>query len=215
MALPRFGLWRPFFILSALFILTGGPMHPRGNMAEMLGHHDWVLSHTLQLAGFISLLIGLILYNQSAAVPDRTRKWVRIAAIGTALQAVEMVFHTASVVDHANLVAGRGTPVLTTHLWLAVILYPIFALTIVGLILAGMRDRSLGSPWIGWLGILGAVAHGASAPLVVGLKIMQAGILFPLLILLALWLLLSALWPSRARTQREPMGGLATEPAAG
>ncbi len=91
--------------------------------------------------------------------------------IGTALQVIEMVMHTVSVVDHANLVAGRATPVLTTHLGLAVVFYPIFAVTIVGLILAGMRDRSLGSPWIGWLGILGVAAHGAAAPLVILFKI--------------------------------------------
>ena len=201
---PRFGLWRPCLVLSALFILVGGPRHPRGTMAEMLGHPDWVLSHALMLVGFVALLMGLILYNRGAAVPDRTRKWVRFAMIGTALQVVEMVMHTVSVVDHANLVAGRATPVLTTHLWLAVVFYPIFAATIVGLILAGMRDRSLGSPWIGWLGILGAVAHGASAPLVILFKIEQARALFPGIAVLAVWLLLAALWPLRSKAQSEP-----------
>jgi len=201
---PRFGLWRPCFVLSALFILVGGPRHPRGTMAEMLGHPDWVLSHALMLVGFVALLLGLILYNRGAAVPDRTRKWLRFALIGSALQVVEMVMHTVSVVDHANLVAGRATPVLTTHLWLAVVFYPIFAATIVGLILAGMRDRSLGSPWIGWLGILGAVAHGASAPLVILFEIEQARILFPGIALLAIWLLLGALWPLRSKAQSEP-----------
>jgi hypothetical protein len=59
-------------------------------------------------------------------------------------------------------------------------------------------DRTLGSPWIAWLGILGAAAHGLSAPLVVGLRINQAGILFPMLMLLAIWLALAAVWPRRA-----------------
>jgi nitrate reductase NapE component len=207
MRLPRFGLWRPCFVLSALFILVGGPRHPRGTMAEMLGHHDWVLAHVLMLAGFVALLFGLILYSRGAVVPDRTRKWIRFAVIGTALQVVEMVMHTVSVVDHANLVAGRATPVLSTHLGLAVVFYPIFAATIVGLILAGMRDRSLGSPWIGWLGILGAVAHGAAAPLVILFKIDWARNLFPGVAVLALWLLLAALWPSRSKAQREPAAG--------
>jgi nitrate reductase NapE component len=173
-------------------------------MAEMLGHPDWVLSHVLMLAGFVALLLGLILYHRGAAVPDRTRKWVRFAMIGTALQSIEMVLHTVSVVDRANLVAGKATPVLTTHLWLAVVFYPIFAVTIVGLILAGMRDRSLGSPWIGWLGILGVVAHGAAAPLVILFEIEQARSLFPGVAVLALWLLLAALWPLRSWAQREP-----------
>lgn len=201
---PRFDLWRPCFVLSALFILVGGPRHPRGTMAEMLGHPDWVFSHVLVLAGFVALLLGLILYNRGAAVPERTRKWVRLAVIGTVLQVIEMVMHTVSVVDHANLVAGRATPVLTTHLWLAVVFYPIFAATIVGLILAGIRDRSLGSPWIGWLGILGVVAHGAAAPLVILFKIEQARALFPGIAVLGIWMLLAALWPLRSRAQREP-----------
>jgi hypothetical protein len=198
MSLTRSGVWRPFFALAALLILAGGPMHPRGNMAEMLGHHNWVLSHSLMLVGFLSLLIGLILFNRGVAAPERTRRWVRLAAIGTALQAIEMAFHTASVVDHGNLVAAKATPVLTTHLWLAVVLYPIFAVLMIGLIVAGTRDRSLGSPWISWLGILGAVAHGASAPLGVAFHVEGAWVLFPLLMLLALWLLLAALWPSRS-----------------
>ena len=197
MSLTRFGLWRPFFVLSALFILAGGPLHPGGTMAEMLGHHNWVLSHSLLLVGFIALLIGLILYNRSVALPDRTRKWLRLAVVGTVLQAIEMAFHTAAVVDHANLVAGRATPVLTIHLWLSVALYPVFALTVIGLIVAVSRDRTLGSPWIAWLGILGALAHGAAAPLVILFEIQRAAILFPFLMLLALWQLLTALWPLR------------------
>jgi len=217
MSLTRFGLWRPFFVLSALLILAGGPLHPRGSMAEMLGHHNWVLSHSLILAGHIALLVGLVLYNRDVAPPERTRKWVRLAVVGTALQAVEMAFHTAAAVDHANLVAGRATPVLATHSWLAVVLYPIFAVTIVGLIVAAARDRALGPPWIAWLGILGAVAHGAAAPLVVVLHLRWAQILFPLFMLLALWLLLAGLWPLRSAAQRRPgKDGLpmeATEPA--
>lgn len=190
--------WRVCFILSALLMMIGGPQHPQGTMVEMLAHPKWVPSHALLLAGFVAMLVGLILFQRAGSLPDRTRTWVRYAVIGTALQALEMAFHTASSIDHANLMAGRATPVLTIHLWLAVVLYPVFAVTIVGLILAGSRDRALGSPWIAWLGILGAVAHGAAAPLVILLKIPQAAILFPLLLLLALWLLLAAVWPVRA-----------------
>ncbi len=193
-----FAGWRLFFILSALLMMIGGPQHPQGTMGEMLAHPKWVPSHALLLAGFVAMLVGLILFERAGSLPDRTRTWVRYAVIGTALQAVEMAFHTASSVDHANLMAGRATPILTIHLWLAVVLYPIFAVTTVGLILAGARDRVLGSPWIAWLGILGAVAHGAAAPLVVALGILQASFLFPLLLLVALWLLLAALWPVRA-----------------
>lgn len=198
----RSRLWRLFFILSALFLVAGGPRHPGGTMAEMLAHPDWVPSHALMLAGFVSLLVGLILYQRSVVLPDRTRMWARYAVLGTALQVVEMAFHTAASIDQLNLVAGRATPVLTTHLWLSVVLYPIFGLTLVGLIVAGARDRVLGSVWIAWLGILGALAHASAPPLVVLFGVERARILFPLLVLFALWTLLVGLWPTRAEPAR-------------
>jgi hypothetical protein len=189
--------WRVCFVVSALFILTGGPQHPGGTMAEMLAHPAWVPSHSLLLAGFALLPIGLVLYQRAGQRPARTRRWTRIALIGALLQAVEMAFHLASYVDHANLMAGRATPVLTTHLWLAAVCYPIFGVTIAGWIVAGTRDKVLGSPWIAWIGILGALAHGAAAPLVVTFGIQGAAVLFPLLVLFALWLALAGLWPAR------------------
>ena len=197
------GLWRLFFILSALFLMAGGPQHPGGTMAEMLGDRKWVPAHSLLLAGFVTLFAGLLLYQRTPLLPDRTRRWLRFAVIGTILQAIEMAFHTAAVVDHDHLVAGIGTPVLTTHLWLAIFFYPIFGLTFGGFIIAGMRDRVLGSPWIGWLGILGLLANGLAPPLVVLLKVEGARILFPLLLLFALWLILAGLWPIREKANQE------------
>ncbi len=193
--------WRLCFILAALFILIGGPQHPGGTMAEMLTHPKWVLSHLLVLAGFVALLVGLLLYQRATSLPSRTQRWLRFAIIGTVLQAIEMVFHTAAVVDHHNLIAGSATPVLTTHLWLAVIFYPIFGLTLAGFIIAGMRDRVLGSAWIAWLGILGVLAHGAAPPLVILLNIEGARILFPFIMGFALWLILAALWPLRVKAE--------------
>jgi nitrate reductase NapE component len=97
-----------------------------------------------------------------------------------------MAFHTASAVDHANLVAGRATPILTTHLWLAVVVYPVFALALVGLIVVGVREGVLGPRWIAWLGIVGLLAHGAAAPLVILFQVPRAEMLFPMLLLFAI-----------------------------
>jgi hypothetical protein len=198
MSKPRLHPWRTLFLVGAAGILAGGPRHPGGSMAEMLAHPDWLISHVLVLVGFLGILAGLVLYTRSGALPDATRRWGRLAVIGTALQVVEMVFHTASMVDHGNLVAGRGTPILTIHLALAVILYPVFAITIIGFIVATARERTLGSRWIAWIGIVGAAAHGMAPPLVVGLGDERFRILFPMVVLFALWLLLAALWPQRA-----------------
>ena len=161
-------------------------------MAEMLGHPAWVRAHSLLLAGFVALLVGLVFFRSDSTLPQATRRWTRFAVIGTLLQALEMVLHTAAVVDHSNLVAGNATP-LTTHLLASVVFYPIFAATLVGLIIVAARDGVLGSPWISWLGIVGLVAHGVAPPLV-GSGIEGARILFPLLALFALWLILAGLW---------------------
>lgn len=193
------GLWRLFFILSAVFIMAGGPQHPGGTMAEMLADRKWIPAHSLLLAGIVTLAAGLLLYSRTALLPSRTRRWLRLAIIGTILQAIEMAFHTAAMVDHDHLVSGAATPVLTTHLWLSIICYPIFGLTFGGFLIAGMRDRVLGSLWIGWLGLAGLVANGLAPPLVVLLNIEEARILFPLLFLFALWLILAGLWPLPAK----------------
>jgi len=196
-------LWRLLFLVAGILIILGGPRHPGGTMAQMLADPEWVPAHALMLAGFVALLLGLILYRRALPLPARTTRWVRLAAVGTALQAIEMAFHTAAVVDRANLVAGRATPVLTTHLWLAVVMYPVFAATIVGFILATARDRSLASPWVAWIGALGTLAWGAAAPLAILTDLEWVGYLFPGVLGLSVWLALAAIWPLRATTRTE------------
>jgi hypothetical protein len=88
-------LWRVFFVLAGAGILAGGPLHPDGTMSEMLAHPDWFRSHALMFAGFVALTIGLALFGRTPGLPPRTRWWLRAAIVGTALQAIEMAFHTA------------------------------------------------------------------------------------------------------------------------
>lgn len=197
MPTPRSGSWRILFVIAALFFLTGGPKHPRGTMADMLAHSDWLLAHLLMLAGWLTLLAALVLFGRTSALPERSRKWLRLALVGVGLQALEMAIHAAANMDHGNLVAGRSTPILTTHLWMAAVCYPIFGITAIGFIVATVRDGALGSPWIAWIGILGALAEGLAAPAVILTEIPWTRILFPLFLLFAIWLILAALWPVR------------------
>ena len=184
--------WRIGFVLAAAGLLTGGPLHPGGTMAEMLAHPDWLLSHILQLAGFIAMAAGLWAFAAAVPLPARSRRWCRLAVGGTILQAIEMAFHAAAMVDHHNLVSGASTPILTTHLVMAVTLYPVFALALTGFIVAAARDRVLG--WgAGAIGIAGAIGQGLSAPLVVGLNIAAARVLFPMIVLVAIWLVIVAI----------------------
>jgi hypothetical protein len=144
------------------------------------------------------MAIGLALFSRTPGLSARTRWWLRAAIVGTALQAIEMAFHTAAMVDHDKLVAGAPTPVLTTHLWMTAVLYPVFAFTLIGFIIAAARDRTLGSWWIAWLGVIGALAHGAAGPLVVIWEIEPARELFPLIVLVAIWSVMAACWPTPA-----------------
>jgi hypothetical protein len=192
--------WRASFVVGAVLLMAGGPQHPKGSMVQMLHDPKWVPAHALMLGGFLALWVGLFLCRKAAPAASGTTKWLKIAAVATGLQAVEMALHTAAAVDYGNLVAGQSTPVLTTHLALAVVAYPVFAASVIGLILAGVRERSLGSPWIAWIGIIGAIGHGAAAPLVILTDIAWARLLFPLLMLLAIWLILAAFWPVRVRS---------------
>ena len=204
--------WRVLFFLGGVLILTGGPRHPRGTMVQMLAHPDWLMAHVLVTLGFGAMLAGLVLFGrQRAAAGPLLARWTRIAIVLTALQTFEAVMHTVSMVDAEALAAGASTPVLTTHLTLAVIIYPLFAIAAIGFIIAAMRERAAGSPWIAWLGILGAAAHGLSAPLVIALGIPGAGILFPMVMGLALWLVLAAIWPSSALRPSEGKPRVATQ----
>ena len=116
----------------------------------------------------------------------------------TALQAIEMAVHAAAYVDLQNLLAGRSTPVLSTHLMMTVIIYPIFGVLMSGFIIVAARERALGALWMGWIGVIGALAHGAAGLLMVGFnsEVVRQG--FPLIMLVMIWALIAALMPRRA-----------------
>lgn len=190
--------WRAAFALAAVTLAIGGAMHPGGSMAMMLEHPDWLASHSLQFVAYAAMAAGLWLFG-NGSLPPMTSPWLRLALIGTIVQAIEMLFHTAAMVDHARLVAGAATPILTAHLALAVIAHPIFGITVSGFILNAARERVLGTIWLAPVGIIGALAHGAAAPLVVLFELEQARILFPMVVLLSLWMVIVAAMPRRSR----------------
>jgi hypothetical protein len=200
-------------VLSGILLAAGGSMHPRGSMEQMLASPRWVPGHAMVLAGYAALLAALLQLRRRRAVPHRTKPWVRFAIVVTAAQVVEMVAHTGAVVDLNSLVADVGTPVLTLHLMLAVFCYPLFALGIIGLIYAGARDHALGSWWIGWLGVVGAVAQGIAAPLVIVRDDPRFAFLFAGVLPLAVWVVLAGLWPVRARSSSSSSSSAAHRPA--
>jgi hypothetical protein len=188
--------WRVLFALAGILIVVGGPMHPAGSMEQMLADPKWVPAHSLLLAGFVAFL-GALITVYRMGLPQSVRRWTAFAIAATALQAIEMALHTAAVVDHEHLVTHHATPVLSTHLAMSLVVYPLFAIAVVGFLWTAAKARLVGSPWIAWIGALGALGHGAAAPLFVGLDLPWARSLFATLILLAFWAIAAAVWPAR------------------
>jgi hypothetical protein len=193
--------WRGLFLLAGALILVGGPQHPGGTMAEMLADPAWVPSHALMFGGFVALLAAVLLVGRHAALPAGARTWFKLAVLGLVLQSVEMAFHTAASVDAGNLVAGRATPILTAHLWMTPLFYPVFAVTFAGFVVAAARARAIGSPWIAWLGVAGALSHGAAGFLVPIFNLEWARSLFVGIVLLAFWAILAGVWPTHEAAQ--------------
>ena len=200
MSLDRSRMWRPFFVIGGIFYLVGSFQHPReGGMAAMLADPAWVPGHATIFVGLLVLMVGLVLFRRPRPASASMERWLRFAILATALEALEMGVHTLAYVDANALAAGQSTPVLTTHLWLATLIYPLFGAAFFGLIWVGQCERSLGSGWIRWIGMFGAAAHGAAMWLVFIFEIAWAGVLFPLAALsVSLWFILAGLWPVRS-----------------
>jgi hypothetical protein len=211
--LSRFPLWRLAFLLAGLAVLLG-PRHPgteRPNLSfveahlEMLAHPDWIGAHLTVLASWVLLLAGLVLLWRREQLAGEVRKLLPFAMAGAALAIVEMAFHTAAAVDLEALRAGDATPILTTHLWFAVVSNPLLGFSLAVLAVKAGALRALGSPWVAWLGALGGITYGAAAPLTILTRNTRFAVLFVGLAVLALWFVLVSLWPVRAPAVREDL----------
>lgn len=192
-------LWRVLFGLGGVVMAAGGPLHPRGEtMHSMLVDPNWFPSHMAQLVGYALMTLGMMRFRRVMPHSPAVQRWSGLAALGLALQTVEMAFHLASMVDADKLAAGLATPILSTHIVLAVTSYPLLALLMGGLIVVASRARELGNPWIAPLGLVGLIAQAVAVVLVVGWDIQAARIGFPLVMLFAIWTVLVSLMPSRA-----------------
>jgi hypothetical protein len=184
--------WRVAFIGAGVLIMWGGSLHPGGTMEQMLADPQWRFGHMLTFAGFVLMTAGIWLLMPRA--PARLARTATLALVATALQAFEMFLHAIADMDLENLRAGASTPILSTHLMLTGIVYPIFAAAVMLFIVRAARERVLGSLWIAWLGLLGAAMHGIAGPGTVFFEVAWARALFPGVVLLALWMILAALW---------------------
>lgn len=197
-------VWRSLFTVGGLLYFVGAFNHPRGmTMAEMLIDPAWMLSHAGVFVGLSAMTVGLMFFRHSSDVSPTMDRWLLATIVLAVLETIEMGLHTMAYVDADALTPGAlegglSTPVLTLHLWFATLVYTPFAVALIGLIWIGQRERSLGSLWIGWLGVIGAAAHGSVMWLVVVFGVPGAGILFPIAALaISLWFVLAGVWPTR------------------
>jgi hypothetical protein len=197
-------VWRALFTVGGLLYFAGAFNHPRGmTMADMLVDPAWIPSHAGVFVGLLFMTVGLMFYRRSSRISPTMDRWLLAAIVLAVLETIEMGLHTMAYVDADALApgaleAGLSTPILSVHLWFATLVYTPFAVALIGLIWIGQRERSLGSPWIGWLGIAGAAAHGSVMWLAIAFGVPGTGILFPIAALaVSLWFVLAGLWPTR------------------
>jgi hypothetical protein len=199
--MPADRLWRILFAAGGVIMAAGGPLHPRGEtMHSMLIDPNWFPSHMGQLVGFGLMTLGMMRFRRVLPHSPAVRRWSGLAALGLALQTVEMAFHLASMVDAEKLAAGLATPVLSTHIVLALTIYPLLAILMSGLIVVAARTRELGTPLLAPLGIAGLVAQAIAVVLVAGFDMQAARIGFPMVMLFAIWTVVVSLMPSRTAT---------------
>lgn len=188
-------LWPAALAAGGLLFLIGGAMHPDEDTslpeaeatAGFIGAPAWVPSHSLVLIGSLGFLIGLfVLARSRMPFSNAAQRAAWVAAIGAALFFVESFFHLAAFADEDAALAGDATLFLSTHMALALVVYPLFTFAVAAL--AVLSRNSLTHPVIGIVGAIGAVIFGL-APALAGLADIQAlGWMFPVgAIVLAMW----------------------------
>jgi hypothetical protein len=193
-------------VTGGLLYFVGAFFHPRDpTMAEMLVQPAWVPAHSTVFVGLALMTAGLLAFRRDRVLSPTMARWLKWSIVLSALETLEMGVHTLAYVDAGALPAGHlhggmDTPVLTLHVVLSIAVYTPYAIALAGLIWVAQRERTLGSPWIGWLGFVGAAAHGSVMWLAIILAIGWARMLFPIAALaLSLWFILAGLWPTPAR----------------
>ena len=189
--------WRLLTGLSGLLVAVGGSFHPDPDTdvgfsqatAGMLAHSGWVPSHALMLVSFLLLLPALIGLARARALSGAAATVLRISILAVVLGIVEFSFHLAAIVDRSALESGGSTPVLDTHLALAVVAYPAVGFSLAALAVLGARNHILTHPVFAALGVVGGVMHGIAAPIVVLSRNQELSFLFTGAIPLALWLI--------------------------
>lgn len=200
-------LHRPLLVLGAIASAVGGNLHPeapeglsfRDNLVVMMEDDAWVPGHSVASVGLALLALGLFVAHRNGAWPAAKRLLLP-AAIAAAAYTVEMIAHTAAVVDKETLADGGIGVVAGIHLTLAVITGPLFGAAVIAL--AWRLGRTWPVPLLPFaaLGVVGGVATVLAAPLTVGFQDPVYADLFPISgIGTSIWFLVAGLAGQRSR----------------
>jgi hypothetical protein len=187
--------WRPLMAAAGLVLLVAGGMHPdapndlsfRDTLAAMMDDGKWVPAHALLTVSMVLLAAGLVAARRRGVWPAAARL-LPFAILAAAVNTVEAVLHTVSVVDTDELAAGESPPIAVAHLVAAVIAYPMLGVAVAALAWKLMPSWSPGWRAFSIIAMIGGIAYTLSTPLVVVARLGDADFLFPLgAIPMALW----------------------------
>ncbi len=176
---------------------AGGNLHPRAErdtvrdtLADMLGSPVWNLAHLLILAGLVISVGGFVIARRARAFGPSVSRRLTVAIVGWGLASIELVPHLLAVRDLEALHHHEATPILDTHLILAVGATPALGLSAVALAVAIARAARTVPAWIlAGIASVGGIAYAAAGPLIQFLAIPELSVLFAGQSLIAVWLI--------------------------
>jgi hypothetical protein len=203
--------------LGGLLMAAGGNLHPRAEratvrdtLADMLGSPAWNLAHLLILAGLVISVGAFVIARRAHAFAPSVDRWLTVAIVGWGLASIELVPHLLAVRDLEALHHHEATPILDTHLMLAVGATPALGLSAVALAVATARAARTVPAWIlAGIAAVGGTAYAAAGPLIQFLAIPELSVLFAGQSFIAVWLIGTAVrlavrptTPTRNRTDK-------------
>ena len=193
--------WKVAVGLGGVLGFVGGSMHPdssdsiplRERMVEMTADTaPWAIGHGLMTIGSALLVVGLVVIRRTGAWPTAGPALPFVVA-ATVANTLELVLHTAAVLDHDRLAAGDWPPLTVVHLGLSLVTYPLFGAAIVLLAWRLLPAWPTPAKVIGVIGILAGIANALSTPLAIVVDLEGASALFPIAAIgISVWLVVAA-----------------------
>ena len=185
-------------------MIMGGNQLPSGSLPEMLRHPDWVPAHTWIFWSMAAWTVGFWSFRRSTPASLALDRWLIFAIVLSVLQTLVLGLYIMVYLDADALAMGDQAPLLDTYLRLTAIIYPVYAIALLGTIWMGQHEHVLGSNLIGWIGMLGVAGHGIAGLFVTAVDMMWTPTLFPFVMALAAWFILSGVWALRRERTSQP-----------